>query len=113
MMIANLKCPKCKSKDISWCDPRELPALQPRRSAYYCRSPKCGYCWPEDARAGGYRPRDLYLWGQRYYASLTEEEAEEVTGIPSAAQRKILAGMQRAGSPDIDLAMSAISAFRG
>jgi len=49
----------------------------------------------------------------RYYASLTEEEAEEVTGIPAAAQRKILARMQLRGSPDIDLVMSAISAFRG
>jgi len=49
----------------------------------------------------------------RYYASLTEEEAEEITGIPAAAQRRILTAMQRAGSPDIDLAMDAISAFRG
>ena len=108
-----MRCPKCKSKSISQADFRAIPALQPRRTAFYCRSPKCGYSWPEEARAGGFRPRDLFLWGMRYYASLTEEEAEEVTGIPSAAQRKILAGMQRAGSPDIDLVMSAISAFRG
>ena len=107
------KCPKCKSKDVAFAGRRWLPELAPHYYACYCRNPKCGYCWPEDARAGGFRPRDLFLWGMRYYASLTEEEAEVVTGIPAPAQRKILAGMQRAGSPDIDLAMSAISAFRG
>ena len=106
-----MRCPQCHSEAPAQADFRAIPALQPRRTAFYCRSPRCGYQWPEKARAGGFTPRDLMLWGLRFYCGNSDEEVAEITGVPMWAIHRILAGMQRRGSPDEDLALDAVAAF--